>query len=170
MPVPCTGAAARWLAAAVVLLMLAAYARFYLTAPPGVTILQTAAARCTPALLAERRPLVIEDRAVRHEELLRTVFRFQYVRATPRQRLPPGAPPRSARARFTLLFDDTTDADVDLLHPSGSDGIVRIALRRGQTLVLPPLWTYAAPAGVVRLRLYDTFHAVTAWATEQGDS
>ena len=59
---------------------------------------------------------------------------------------------------------------MDLLHPLGADGIVRIALRRGQTLVLPPLWTYAAPAGVARLRLYDTFHAVTAWATELPDA
>jgi hypothetical protein len=153
------------LAACAVLLLAAAYLRYYLAAAPGMTMLQASAASCTPALLAEKRPIVIQDRVVRHEDLLTTVFRFQHLYASAREGLPPDPRPRRSRARFTVLFDPDRDVRVDVLHPDGDGGLVRVALGRAQALVLPPRWCYAAPDGARELRLYDSFHAVASWAS-----
>ena len=156
-------------AAMVALLVVAvAYTRWHLTPSGECTLLQTRLDSVTPELLAEKNPVVLLDRVTRHADLLRTVFRFQYVWAAS-----PAAATgdwQEARSRFTLLcappIDGYDGALVDITHPRRVGGIVRVVLRPGQTLVLPPWWWYRAeatamPAAMPEVRrLYALFDAI----------
>jgi len=109
--------------------------------------------------------VLLLDRVARHADLATTVFRWQHVTADAPEPIAAGAPPRAARARFTLICagwrqDDEMRAVVDLRHPHGGPDVLRVVLRAGQTLVVPPRWVYAC-AGALPLsawRLYDTPH------------
>jgi hypothetical protein len=139
----------------VLLLAVAAYVRYYLRPCDGAfQILQVPLDRCRPEVLAEKRPLVLAERVVDHDDLLRTVFRWQHVRAV-RDRVHPASGEHVASARFTLLFDAERDVDVDIAHPVAAQQAARVKLRRSQTLVLPPMWRYSVTAGCAQLRLYD---------------
>ena len=149
--------------AAVGLTTVYAYLRFYTTpcAPADArAVLAVHAAECTPGLLAERRPVLIQDHAARPEaDLPATVFRGMHVRADPPR---DAAGCRVSHARFTLLFDPAADpGHVEIRHPArGEQEAVRVRMRRGQTLVLPPGWVFTAPPGVRELRLHSLFTLV----------
>jgi hypothetical protein len=110
-------------------------------------IVQVTAADASAALLAQRRPLVIEDRVVDPAQLLDTVFRWQYVRTT-RYAVGPGQSALAA-GRFTLLwFDPALERDggsggggnAVAIHCSVASLLVRLG--SGMVLVLPPGWTF----------------------------
>jgi hypothetical protein len=155
------------LLAAALAVVAAAHVRRHVRGPRearDATILQAPAARVTAALLAERQPLVIDERVVDPTELLRTVFRWQYIWASgpdPCPAPPPAgaaaaAAPLESSARFTLLwFSAGAEADAGVLIQSRvADVLVRLAV--GRVLVLPPGWRYSPTrAGCLRVRLED---------------
>jgi hypothetical protein len=141
-----------------------AYARFFSVPPLNFAILETTLQHLTPELLAERQPILLRDRVARHSDLLRTALRMQHTWAGRESDAGPAEGPwRHCLARFTMLHApdssaaqhaaDAVDAAppspvaVDIQHPDGTGGNVRVVLRDGQTLVMPPLWRYRrAPA------------------------
>jgi hypothetical protein len=164
--------------AVVLVLLFASHARLYYTGGGcgGASLLQASVDTVTSELLAERRPIVIEDRVVNPADLVATVFRWQYAWRS-------GVEPcrldafETCRARFTLLFflegDDSTvvikaptntntntnthtntDTDTDTHTDTNTDIAVRLAA--GRTLVLPPMWRYLPlSVGARRIRLHD---------------
>jgi len=173
------------LAIAALAVVLAHARRYYSTATYGgegdpIQILQTRLEDATPELLAERRPLVIEDRLVDPAtDLLKTLFRMQYVWKSRAERCPDVAAGFGvARARFTLVFFLPTptdsdagaeggDFDVVIRRPAGralddeedGDGGVAVRLAPGRTLVLPPRWRYATlgdARSATQVRLHDS--------------
>ena len=150
-------------AAAVALLLLFVYVRYFTVPNPDFQILQTTLAACTPELLAEKLPVVLTERVTDHAALLRTVFRFQYVHADAAEACPTTSTPSRARFAVVYLAEDVMEenAFVDIAHPRDSGDPVRIRLRLGTTVIIPPRWSYAcSPGGARVVRLYDTFHAV----------
>jgi hypothetical protein len=138
------------------------YVRYYTTPNPVPSILQTSLDSCTPELLGEKLPVILTDRVTDHRDLLKTVFKYQYIRAGRETACKPEA--TKATARFTLLYLPDAilqeTSHVDVVHPNGTS--VRVVLRHGTTLVLPPQWTYrCGPGGVVSVPLYDTYHAIS---------
>lgn len=128
---------------------------------------------CTPELLYEKRPVVLVDRVVNHEQLLCTVFRWQFMAASTGAMLRSGDAPIVAHARFTLLcaphaeMCDAVEWHVDVRHPvAGTSHVTRVILRGGQTLVLPSGWVFnVAMASITAeplrvLNLSDTVHLV----------
>lgn len=133
------------------LLVAGVYLRHCTRVPPDVQIVQPTLEGCGPAILAERRPIVLTERLADHGELLNTVFKWTYLWSSGPSEVAPGEDGRaSAWTRFTILYDPDKDVDVDIAPPttSGSpttseDDKVRVRLRRSQTLVLPPSWRYS---------------------------
>ena len=144
-------------AVVVVAILLAAHVRHHLTPCEGVQILQASLAQCTPSIFAEKRPVVITDRVVDHDDLRRTVLRYLHLWGGRQSEVEPGKRTRAV-ARFTLLFLSaavaTSAAAVDIVHPKHPNEVVRVVLAAGRTLVLPPLWSYlTASKGVLRVSL-----------------
>ena len=153
--------------AVVLVLLFASHARLYYTGG-GASLLQASVDTVTSELLAERRPIVIEDRVVNPADLVATVFRWQYAWRS-------GVEPcrldafETCRARFTLLFFlEGDDSTVVIKAPTGTntntntntntDTYTDIAVRlaAGRTLVLPPMWRYLPlSVGARRIRLHD---------------
>jgi hypothetical protein len=163
---------------AIVILTTLVYTRYYMTPTDHPELLQTPLSLCSPELLAEKNPILITDRLVKHEDILSTVFKYQYVYASKRETI--GGRDRAkdangmikgvnTRARFTILFSDTEDAFVDISHPT-IGGVTRVVLRSHETLVLPPMWIVgevgrwvggAELGGAIQLHMiqvYDIFH------------
>ena len=154
-------------------LLLIAHARAHFRCQREYTqIIQAAVSAVTPEMLAERRPVVIEDRLVGDpaESLARTVFRWQHVRrraATP-CRLDAFT---HTRARFTLLyFEAPTAADPSVvIRPregdDDGDGIA-VVLAVGRVLVLPPGWRFLPLASNCRsVEIDDVFSALFSMLT-----
>ena len=176
----------------VLLLLLATHVWRYLSPPqrphlassgggqPQLQILQAPASAVTAELLSERRPLVVEDAMVDPTDLLRTVFRWQYVRASgpefaydlaadlaadPLAHAPALGAPVATKARFTLLYfpypwpggQVTIGPKRDFqATPEAAPLEVAVSLSTGRVLVLPPGWLYAsATPGLTSLRLDD---------------
>ena len=145
------------------------YIRYYTTPCKDMQIVQTSLRKCTPDLLAEKRPVVLEDRVLDHGDLLGTVFKFQFVTS---ERSPSSLAETAYKtpARFTLLFLDGEDVTthVDIVHPVPGTGGARVVLRRGTTLVVPPRWTVTPGPHVSRIELYDSFHAALRYLVGRG--
>ena len=147
------------LALTIVIVLLHVHA--HLTPCEGVQILQATLSQCTPALFAEKRPIVITDRVVNHADVWeKTAIRYQHVWSGTQVEVVPGKRSR-AIARHTLLFIDDVKGDVkgyvkgyaigsalignttvDISHPKHPNDVVRVVLSGGRTLVLPPMWYY----------------------------
>jgi hypothetical protein len=85
------------------LAVFALYYRFYTKSPFALEVLQTSVGGLHPDMLAEKQPIVVEDRVVNVAELVRTVFAYYY--AFPlRQRtfVPPSSPFQTVRTRGIL--------------------------------------------------------------------
>jgi hypothetical protein len=130
-----------------------------MTASSSVQILQTKLENCTPELLSEKQPVVLTDRVIDHADLLKTTFKYQFLTSEPKHGMTPGVR-YVTTARFTLLFSSAQDTHVDLAHPKALDDLVRVKLRSGMTLVVPPRWTVCPGAAVSCIKLYDSFHAL----------
>lgn len=160
-------------AAIVVAAVAVVYVRWSLTPCSGCHVLQTRLATCTPELLAEKKPIVIQDRVVDHRKLLDTVFKYQFIMRKDAGGGDGGSWGGDAKggmatvstttdARFTLFYDPRADFEVDLVHPSDKSVIARVRVPSGMTIVVPPLWRCIfarSPQSATRrcIRLYDTF-------------
>jgi hypothetical protein len=146
------------------LLLLARRRAGAVVATPDLTVLQTGVRGLTPEVLREGRPVVVQDRLVRPEDLLPTCFRWQFWRRRPRRDRDdrPGTSRRNG-SKFLLVFNQERDAAVDLfaafgLHmgsPRAAAGLggVRVLLRRHQVLVVPRGWGVACPQGCSEVAL-----------------
>lgn len=143
-----------------VMVTVAIYVRWSLRPCVGTQILQTDVARCTPDLLAEKKPIVLQDRVVDHRALLTTVFRYQFV-ASDTCKPPSG---KRTNARFTVLFNPRSDCEIDIGHPHHHESrVTRVRLPKNMTLIMPPRWFVSAPSDVGTIRLYDTYHTIAKY-------
>jgi hypothetical protein len=133
------------------------YAWYYARVPDDFQILQTTLTACTPGVLCERRPVVLSDRVLRHEDLASTLFRgLHWFRGHPlrlaevRGREEQEGKCHVSRAAFTMLYNAEDDTVVDVA------GRARVLLHRGMTLVLPPGYAYVCldPRGCTRMELH----------------
>lgn len=129
----------------------------------ALQVLQTPLAAWRADVLDEKRPIVIPDRVRDKADLLRTLFRYRFVRrrevAVRVRGSGDGADDGMAASAstFLLLFSEHPQpTHVDIAHPTRAGGVVRVVLRAHQTLVLPYGWLHAAPPG----------SAVRAWALD----
>ena len=134
-----------WIIIAIVAVLIVGHVRRYSTPCEDVQILQVPLASLTPALLAERRPIVVQERMVDPKDLLDTVFKWRYLFVVQGKKGQGGRQLRNTWARFTLIYglgEEEEEHVVELTHPSFPAEPVEIVLRRGRTLILPPWWTY----------------------------
>ena len=158
-----------WLALALAAIVLVlAHARAHFRPTELEQLVQAPLSAVTPDLLAERRPILVEDRMVDPASLARSpLFRWLVVsRGTPQPRSPADGF-ATTRARFTLVFyveDQPSDPssgpvpNVVLKDSRGADVVVRLA--PGRVLVLPPGWRYmplSASPRALTVALDDAF-------------
>lgn len=170
MPMPASVPRVQGAVASKALLLIAAslvvvlYVRFYFKAPPETQVLQTALAGLRPELLAERQPVLVEDRVHDVCEIPRNVLRLQYITLRCRRHvsLRPDAPATThATATFISPHADATLVARRAGRRGGVD--IKFLLRAHQTLCLPAHWTYRADStGAVPLvdvaAVYDPLH------------
>lgn len=131
--------------------------RYYYKIASTAEIIQPALDSLDIELLQMRKPIVIAERIVDHQQLLDATFKYQYwycikFIATPQA-------PTACAALYTMLINNKDDAvHVDIYHPP-SGGVIRIRLHNKQTLILPTHWKFACVHAFVDVwELYDVTH------------
>jgi hypothetical protein len=159
-----------------VVALLAAHARLYAWPPDGGVILQAPLASVTPDLLAERRPLVIEDGVVDPRDLLTTVLRWQTCWHSDVEACPAGVEARTD-ARFTALyFAAASDAQQQEQQQEQSPAVVieqrsrpgqetAVLLHDARVLLLPPGYRYRPLSTALRIRAHDPFTVLLSAAS-----
>ena len=155
------------IAAVLVAILAVAHVRRYYRGGDA-TIAQARLDAVTPALLAERRPLVVEDVLVSPGELAASpVFRWQHVWRSRAE--PCDGKGTLATARFTLLYyehgaggDRGAGGDVVIEPPASAAaaGAAAVRLVPGRVIVLPPRWRYYGGTGLMRVRMHDPVSAI----------
>ena len=127
--------------------------------------MQAPLSEVTPELLAERRPIVVDERLVDPAGFAASAaFRWQHVwRSAEPEACRLDAFASTSPARFTLLFFDSTESSQPTIviktALSGDDGeAVAVRLAPGRVLIMPPGWRYLPlAAGARRVRMHDAF-------------
>lgn len=157
----------------------AIYVRFYLGPPREVYVIQSAVSELRPELVAERQPLVIQDRVYDALPLARDLLRFQCVHSRSRRGVHLsclGLPLRTvARATFVSPKahalparegkDDVFLVNAQPLRSPAPRETIGFRLRTSQVLVLPAHWEVscgegreAAAYGVDVIEAFDLIH------------
>lgn len=131
----------------------AVYVRFYFQLPREVYVIQTSVDRLRPELVAERQPLVVQDRVYDALPLAQDLLRFQRLHTRSRRGVHLSCLGRPLRtvARATFVSPKTHElpapgGEEDLFvvraRPlrGGSREAVDFRLRTSQVLVLPAHW------------------------------
>lgn len=140
--------------------------RYYLRVSPDLRVLQPTLQALSPDLLREKQPVVLAERIVDHEQLLRANFRYEYFLA--RKSTTEVAKSTPCRAKYTVLFHDfqhdfqRSQVQVDISHPIDKSQVVRVLLDARQTLVLPAHWKFSTSAPCHCWKLFDFVHAAMA--------
>lgn len=147
-----------------VLVLVILYVRAYYHSPcVDVEIGQTELSGLTDRVLLDRRPLIIVDRIINHQDLVKlSALRLLHVKsyAPYSCKHVAGSPHVVASARFTLLYQSHTDTShIEVRHPYTLAGAV-IVLRQHQTLILPPRWRFTCPDAVTVCELHDSVSLV----------
>lgn len=143
------------------ILFVVAYLRYYITPSRVPQIIQCHLANCTPELLREKNPIVFQERLVDPTDLPSTVFRCQHIWTHKPDPVAPKSTHKTT-ARFTVYHCGNAHAShIDVAHPrSMSSSPVRVIMRLGTTVVVPPGWRVTCGSGVQRQELDDAFTAI----------
>jgi hypothetical protein len=100
------------------------------------TIIQTSVEKLHPTMLNEKLPIVIETPIVNPDQLLQTVFKYQYIKRSFVSKLD-----GKNTYGYMLFYSKNDMAIVSVKHPRYFE-VTKVKLYKNQILILPVLWFY----------------------------
>jgi hypothetical protein len=125
----------RYIILIVIVLSIFTYFKLSIRPNPNYTIIQCPIDKCTPLNLIEKLPVVIETEIVSPQQLINTLFRFQYIKQVKRN-ITEGI----NKDGFLLIYAKE-NCNVFIKHPTYTE-TVNIKLYKHQILIVPILWHY----------------------------
>lgn len=102
------------------------------------TLLQTSIENCSPALLNEKLPILIESHIVNVNDLLKTILKYRFIYTKQIQ----NQIENKNKYGYLLITSKENDVShISIKHPKYLE-ILNITLHKNQVLILPPLWWY----------------------------
>lgn len=162
----------------ILILILAIYLQYYLKYNNTYRIIQSDINKIDANVLYERYPIVVSDRLVDPNDLLKTLFKYTYLfKVTHIQH--GDIHPTLCINKYTLIYNNKDDIDINIILPSyrkefkykyqknifkadkslDSTNIqyVTIKLKKQQILILPAFWIYQTNTPHHSICLNDPF-------------
>jgi hypothetical protein len=150
-----------------ILTIVIAYIYAYLKTNSQFQILQTSISKIQPRHLFEKSPIVIEESIVNPLDMIKTVFRYLYVKKTVKV-LDKRDVLIQNKSRYVVL-SPKQGSYIQISHPIHSNAIKNMALAKqnyspplidvklspNQVIVLPPYWWYKVSSQVTMIELDD---------------
>jgi len=99
------------------------------------TLIQCEVQKCDPSMLMEKLPVLIENSIVNPQQLINTLFRFQYISQKDHKQN------EGINRNAFLLIHPSEQLNVMLKHPNYQE-VLNVKLYKNQLLILPILWYY----------------------------
>jgi hypothetical protein len=145
-----------------VILLVVIYTRYNLKYNDYYQILQTSLDKFHEQLLYEKNPLVITDIVYNQEDLLQTIFKYQYI-TYQKWSYNPDMKTKYNYAKFLLLYsnDKTMIKIINPKYKNDDDPYsVLVKLNPKQTLVIPPRWLFSSETMLNCISIHDTFSII----------
>ena len=138
-------------------IFIASYIKIYFKKKNDFRIIQTNVADLTPSVLCEKYPIYIDDRLVNTEELLMSLFRYQYLfkRSSTYTEIDSAI---KTRCKFTLIHNNN-DTVINLFIKNSYD-YVQVKMYPYNLIVLPFRWEYKIDSKCDLTELNDLCHKV----------
>lgn len=140
-----------------------------------IKIIQSSVENINIDVLHEKYPIVIYDRIIKPNELLKSLFAYTFVTS----RISPFVLNANDKliqnmAKYVILYNEILDVDIEIFHPKNnikfsklqsiqafsdlaSDvSFVTIKLRKNQVLILPMFWIFYSKYPLQSIQLYDS--------------
>lgn len=157
------------------LFVLILYIRYYTKTNNTYEIVQVSLNNMTSHILYERHPILIQDRMVNPEEILKTLYKYTYIKK--KKVTKKNAPLTICSAKYSLIYSTKRDITVNIIAPKYRKEImpcdhnleskknldstnvqyVTIKLKKQQLLVLPYGWIYETNSPHIHITLDDIF-------------
>jgi hypothetical protein len=160
-----------------IILIILKYIQFYSSFNNNYHIIQSQLYNIDYNQLNEKYPIVISDRIINPDQLLTSLFRYNYVFKTETFSRINNVILNTAK--YSILFNNKEDYDINLITPSYRKSIewrkkyghvvsflpltnlklqmVTIKMKQYQVLILPPFWLYQCDKKIKRIGLNDPF-------------
>jgi hypothetical protein len=145
----------------VVALIILLYLSYYSKHAKEVNLIQTFLSNFTPELLYERNPIIIYDALATPKDLLKTIFKYQYL--IQQENTTQENSIVAVKSKFSLVFSTNEEiATVKLIHPmflssfkwkivkrqrmtdtdinTTNVSYIDVQLKKHQVMILPPHW------------------------------
>lgn len=147
-------------------LLVIVYIRYNLKYNDYYQILQTDLANFKEALLYEKNPLVITDMMYDQEDLLKTVFKYQFITAS-KWTYEPSMNNKYNYAKYLILYsknENKSNVLVNIINPKYTNEKdpykVAVKLNSKQTLIIPPKWMFHCDTELSCISVHDTFSLI----------
>ncbi len=160
----------------VIILVCILYLSYYSKYSKEYSITQIFLNKFTPDLLYERNPIVIYDSLAKPQDLLKTIFKYQYLFSN-EHTIPPNKV-FSIKSKFALLFSSNeTPISVKLINPAQSSSFkwyknkqlrmsdtdisttsvkyVDVQLKKHQVMIMPSHWIMQSQSSINKIDLDD---------------
>ena len=168
----------RNLVIALAILFCILYLQYYTKYQPDIKIIQLELSKININVLNEKYPIVIYDRILRPNDLLKTLFAYTFNVHEAKTILFENKPIINL-AKYLVIFNQVSDIHVHLIHPklrskmkfikrngkhvsvqefselTSDITYVTIKLKKDQILILPTFWIYYANLPVQSFHLHD---------------
>lgn len=176
----------------IVILLVVTYAQYYIKFNKGYRIIQSHVHNIDDKVLYEKYPIIIHDRLVNPESLLKTLFSYMYTFKSIHQ-VHGSIYPYMTNNKFCIIYNSTNDININLISPiykktfkpfASYNGITRsqktsldktsveyvtIKLKQKQVLILPFGWLYQTQHQHSVISLNDMFsHLVSVYFVHLG--
>lgn len=116
-------------------LLIILYFKLSLKPNQEYTLIQCVIEKCEPSMLMEKLPILIENSIVNPQQLINTLFKFQYISQKERKQK------EGVNRDAFLLIHPSEQINVILRHPNYQE-VLNIKLYKHQLLIIPILWYY----------------------------
>lgn len=139
------------------------YIRYNLKYQDTYEILQLSPSKLTPAILAERNPIVVQN-AGDMEDIVKKAFKYTYLYKVKKKcDTPNNDKPLKVKARFVILMPsdpDVSNYQVEIINPKykgDSYQSVVVKMKTDQALIIPVFWRYKTTEPTKCIFLHDMF-------------
>ena len=138
----------------VLILLFIVYVKLYLSKRYDFQIIQTELTTISPDIILEKYPIYIRDMVVSLDDLIKSIFKYQYTRHNKSYTLPNTE--ITTQATFTIFHNTTGSSHIVQLKNIGE--FVDIILEPFNILIIPFNWTYLTDDKHVVHELYSWIH------------
>lgn len=141
----------------IIIFVLKQYVKQFYKINPTFNIIQLPLSKLSVDIMYEKSPIIINERIVYMEQLVKTVFKYLFVTKKHFKNINKDTLYKNT-SRYAILSNKTMDSIVYLFHPSNKKKCLPIKLYKDQCIIIPTFWYYKTDCtNTCVFKLYDLF-------------